>query len=48
MLSLSRMERTFGMLEVHNLILHDAGTVGVQQRVDEIVALILAYLTTTA
>jgi hypothetical protein len=33
---------------VHNLILHDARTVGVQTRVDEIVALVVAYLTTPA
>ena len=31
---------------VHNLILHDARTVDVQTRVDEIVALLVAYLTT--
>jgi hypothetical protein len=33
---------------VHNLILHDARTVDVQTRVDEIAALVVAYLTTPA
>jgi AcrR family transcriptional regulator len=33
---------------VHNLILHDAPTVDVQTRVDEIAALVVAYLTTPA
>jgi AcrR family transcriptional regulator len=33
---------------VHNLILHDARTVDVQTRVNEIVALLVAYLTTSA
>jgi Tetracyclin repressor-like, C-terminal domain len=33
---------------IHNLILHDARTVAMQTRVDEIVALLVAYLTTSA
>jgi len=33
---------------VHNLILHDTRAVGVQSRVDEIVALVMAYLTTSS
>jgi hypothetical protein len=33
---------------VHNLILHDAQAADVQTRVDEIVALVVAYLTTPA
>ena len=33
---------------VHNLVLHDTRAVGVQSEVDEIVALVVAYLTTPA
>jgi hypothetical protein len=33
---------------IHNLVLHDTRAVGVQSQVDEIVALVVAYLTTPA